>query len=182
MKTRTTRRALLVAAALVIAVATPARAQGTGMEIGTSLVGLAVNWGDHTQTSTTLGIPSAGFGLVNPGVYVSVFAGSHIAVEPQIGLVFRSAGGHSAHALTVAGQVDYLLKGSRASSPYVFGSAGLLSASGAGPTPKFFSAGAGYRKLVGDRLTMRIDGRVTHFTDGLGNALVFGVSLGGVFK
>jgi len=118
MTTRTTRRALLVAAALVIAVATPARAQVTGIEVGTSLISLMVNWGDHSQT-TTFGIPSGGFGIVNPGVYVSVFAGSHIAIEPQIGLVFISTGGHSAHTLNVAGRLDYFLKGSGESSPFV---------------------------------------------------------------
>ena len=74
MKTTT---ALLAAAALTIAIATPARAQGTGIELGTSLMGVTVNWGENNTTTTTFGIPSGGFGLVNPGVYLSVFSLIH---------------------------------------------------------------------------------------------------------
>jgi hypothetical protein len=67
------------------------------------------------------------------------------------------------------------------SSPFVFGSVGLLSVTDASETPVSFSGGAGYRKLLGERLAIRFDGRFTHFTQGMGNSVSFAVSLGGVF-
>jgi hypothetical protein len=179
MKSARLVKIFVVAAVLVTAPAAPARAQVSGLELGTSLVSLMINTND--STTTTFGVPSGGFGIVNPGAYLSVFVGPRIAVEPQIGLLLMSGGGHSAHALNLAGQVDYFFNGSDLNSPYAFGSVGVLSTTGAGVTPVSVSGGAGYRKLLGDRLTLRFDGRFTHYTQGLGNAVAFTASLGGMF-
>lgn len=179
MRKATTVRGLLVAVALVILFVPAAHAQIAGVEVGTSVTSLMIGLGD--QSTTTFGMPSGGFGVINPGLYASLFLTPRIAIEPQIGLIVTSGNGNSAHVLNLAGQADYFLKGTGGNSPFVFGSLGLLSVSDADTTPISVSGGAGYRKLLGDRLSVRIDGRVTHFTDGLGNALSFTVSLGGIF-
>lgn len=175
-----TVKILLVAAALVVALAAPARAQVSALEVGTSLMSLMIHTND--STTTTFGLPSGGFGIVNPGLYLSLFMGPRLAIEPQIGLIVASGGGHSTHILNLAGQVDYFLKDSGVSSPFVFGSVGLLSVSDGGGTPVSVSGGAGYRKLLGERLSARFDGRFTHFTQGMGNSVSFSVSLGGIFN
>ncbi len=177
---RTGFRVLLVTVALLAVVAAPARAQVRGVEIGTSLMSLTINTDD--TTATTFGVPSGGFGIVNPGLYMSVFMGPRFAIEPQIGLVLATSGGFSTHVLNLAGQADYFFKGSRASSPFVFGSVGLLSVSHAITTPVSFGGGVGYRKVFGERLAIRFDGRVTHYTKNYGNVVAFSVSLGGVFR
>ncbi len=179
MKGRIAQKAFVAAAALVVLVAAPARAQ-SGVEVGTSLVSLMVNW-DQIHTTTTFGIPSAGLATLSPGLYVSLFAGKHLAIEPQIGLIVISSRGNSEHFLNFAGQADYFLRNSETSSPFVFGNVGVISGFYSTGTPKYFSGGIGYRKLVGDRISIRFDGLITHFTDRLGNAVVIGVSLGGVF-
>ena len=173
-------RVLLVAAALTFAVAQPARAQDRGVEIGTSLASLMVGFGDG-GTGTILGIPSGGFGILSPSLYASIFVAPKISIEPQVGLIVISSDGETAHLASVAGQVNYFLRGTRESSPYVFGSVGFFSATGAESNPTSVSGGAGYRMALGDRLTMRADGRITHFTEGGGNAFALTISLGGVF-
>ncbi len=179
MKTARTVRVLLAAAALVVAVAAPARAQVSAIEVGTSVMSLIIHTND--TTTTTFGVPSAGFGIVNPGLYVSAFVGPRLAIEPQMGLLLTSGGGNSAHVLNLAGQVDYFLKSSDVASPFVFGSVGVLSTTGASETPVSIGGGAGYRKLFGERLAMRVDGRFTHYPKGMGNVVAFTVSLGGIF-
>jgi hypothetical protein len=172
-------RVLLAAAILTFAVAQPVRAQDRGVEIGTSLASLMVGFGDGT--GTVLGIPSGGFGIFNPGLFVSIFIAPRISVEPQVGLIVISSEGETAHLASVAGQVNYFFRGTRESSPYVFGSVGFFSATGGESNPASVSGGAGYRMALGDRLTVRADGRITHFTEGGGNAFTMTVSLGGVF-
>ncbi len=183
MRIRMIGRALVGAAVLVIAFAPPARAQVAEVEVGASLLNFSINWGGNsTSKTTTLGIPGGtGFNIGNPGLYGSVFFGSKVAVEPQLGLIVISSGGTTQHFLSVAGQVDYFLNGSRDNSPFVFGSVGVINTSGNGPSPKSFSGGAGYRMLFGDRLAVRVDGRIMHLTDEFGNAVVFAVSFGGLF-
>jgi hypothetical protein len=172
-------RTLLIAGVLVGLTATPARANGPKVELGTSLASVIVTV--TGGSSVTFGVPSGGFGIVNPGLYISIFTGPHVSIEPQVGLIAVSGGGASAHVLNMAGQLNYFLRDAKGSSPYVFGSMGALSVTGAGTTPLAVSAGVGFRARVGDRLTMRIDGRYEHFTKGGGNAIAFTVSLGGVF-
>jgi hypothetical protein len=176
MTTMRSIRALLMAAVLVGAAAVPARAQG--FEVGTSLASVIVTMSD--PSTITFGVPSGGFGLINPGLYVSFFTGPRIAIEPQIGLIAASGGGSSAHVLNLAGQVNCFLRDGQGNSPYVFGSVGVIEATGAG-TPTSVSAGVGYRTALAQRLAMRVDGRYLHFTDGGGHALSFTISLGGIF-
>ena len=45
-----------------------------------------------------------------------------------------------------------------------FGNAGLVDVSGSDYTPKSVGVGIGYRKVAGDMLTLRIDGRFTYLT------------------
>jgi len=173
-------KVLLIAASLVMGIAAPARAQAPAAEIGTSLMSLMVGFGNDSL-GTTFGVPSGGFGIVNPGLYLSAFAGPKVAIEPQVGLIVLSSEGETAHFLNLGAQVDYFIKGTRESSPYVFGGVGLVHISHVDETPKSFGAGVGYRAVLGDRLTMRVDGRFTHYTNGGSNAIAITLSLGGLF-
>lgn len=178
MKTLRTRNPLLGVVFVALTAAT-AHAQRPTAELGASLAGVTIGLGDNR--GSTFGIPSSGFGILSPGVYVSIFAGPNVAVEPQIGFLWASSGGHSEHLLNFVGQVDYFFSGTDVSSPYVFGAAGVINTSGSGPSPKSVSAGLGYRAPVGGRLAFRVDGRWAHLTDGGGNSVVFTVSIGGLF-
>jgi hypothetical protein len=163
---------------LVAATASYSQAQPK-LEVGASLASAIVGTGDNG--GSTFGIPSAGFGLINPGAYASVFVGSHFAVEPQIGFMWFSGDGDSGHFLNFTGQADYFVSGISQPSPFVFVAAGVVSISGAGTTPKTVGAGAGYRIRVGDRLVFRLDGRFTHVTENAGDQVTFTLSIGGVF-
>jgi hypothetical protein len=167
----------------VLAAGYPAAAQGTGrrVEVGASLVNLMIVVPEEGDKSVLFGIPSGTFGLLSPSVYGAFFVTPRLAVEPQVGLLLISTGGNTNHVVNLAGQVDYFLDGSAVSSPYVFGSAGLVVISNSDATPKQFGGGAGYRMRFGDRLVLRIDGRYTHFTAGEGNAVGFNLALGGLF-
>ncbi len=151
-------------------------------EIGASLVSATVDL-DEDGVST-IGVPSGGFGLVNPGVFASFFLTNHVAIEPQLGFIWVSNDGDSEHILNFAGQVDYFIRGTREASPYVFGSAGVVNISDSDYTPKSYGFGGGYRIPVGDRLTFRVDGRYTRFTSEFGDdddMLAFTLSIGGIF-
>jgi hypothetical protein len=137
--------------------------------------------GTGDNNGSTFGIPSAGFGLINPGAYASVFVGSHFAVEPQIGFMWFSGDGDSGHFLNFSGQADYFVSGTSKPSAFIFGAAGVVDISGAGVTPKTVGAGAGVRMPVGDRLAFRLEGRFTHLTEDAGDQVAFTLSIGGVF-
>lgn len=173
-------QAALVMLVTMLATAPPVLAQPK-VEVGGTLASLVVGL-DDDDNDTIIGIPSATFGIFNPGVYASFFLGDHAAVEPQIGLLWASSGGHSNHVLTAAAQFDYFIAGTEVRSPYVFVAGGITDTSGSSETPKSIAAGAGFRLPVGDRLTFRLDGRYLHFTDEGGNALAFGLSIGGIFE
>ena len=153
------------------------RAAEQKVEIGAALTTVMVGIGDNDVT--IFGVPSGELEFFNPSVYASFFVGSYLAIEPQLGVQVVSSNGHTEHAANLTGQVDYFVLGSEKSSPYVFGGAGVFDASGTSVTPKTFSAGAGYRVPVGDRLAFRFDGHVTHLTEGGGNVIFFAVSIGG---
>jgi hypothetical protein len=176
--TRWTRTALF-ALGIAAAAAGPAVAQPK-VEIGSSLAGAVIGIGDDNDVST-FGIPSAGFGLVTPGVYASLFLGSHFALEPQIGLIWISSDGESDHVLNFSGQANYYFRGLDVPSLYVFAAGGILDSSGDGDSPKTVGGGLGVRMPVGDRLTFRLDGRYLHLTDDGGDQVAFTLSIGGVF-
>ena len=177
-----TRLRLVGLSLAVLAVAYPAAAQDTGrVEVGASLVNLMIVFPEQGDKSVLFGIPSGSYGLLSPSVYAAIFATPRVAIEPQAGLLLVSTGGTTNHVVNIAGQVDYFLNGSAVSSPYAFGTVGLVMISNSDTTPKQFGGGAGYRLRLGDRLALRIDGRYTHFTDGEGNALGFNFSLSGIF-
>jgi len=177
MKTNTMFATAVGAITMVVMTAAPARAAGPDVEVGATLVSTTISL--ESDNVSLIGIPSSGFGVMNPGVYASFFVGP-VAIEPQVGLNWVHYDGHSDHIVNATGQVAYFIgKGTR--TPYVFASAGLLEVSGSDTTPKAYGAGGGYRFRVGDRLAFRADGRYLHYTDGGGDALVFGLSIGGVF-
>lgn len=168
-----------VIAACLISAATQAAAQSR-VEFGASVLNLTTGVGND-RDSTVLGVGTGGFGLLNPGVYASVFLGRHVAVSPQLGFLWAKTGETSFHIANVTGQLDYFTRGADRSSPFIFGSAGILESSLDRTTPKVVGAGAGYRARVGDRLTVRLDGRFSHATQGGGNSVGVAVSLGGLF-
>jgi hypothetical protein len=165
-------------AAVIVSMPSVAAAQPQ-FEVGANLTSVTVGLGDND--TTVWGVPSSSFGLLNPGVYGSIFVGPYVAVEPQLGLIWASTNGDSSHVLNFTGQLDYFLAGTEGSSPYVFGALGVFDASDSDQNPKSVGGGIGYRMPVGDRLAFRVDARYTHFTDDGGNALAFGLSIGGVF-
>ena len=152
-------------------------------EIGASLVSSVIELGDDGVS--TLGIPSGGFGILNPGMYASLFVGTHVAIEPQVGFHWASFDGESEHILNFVGQFDYFVRGTSERSPYLFATAGVVNVSDADYTPKSVGFGAGYRIPLGDRLTLRVDGRYTHFTGEFegdeSDVLAFTFSIGGIF-
>lgn len=176
MKTRFALPLLLVVA--LVAVPSTALAQPK-VEVGGTLASVMVSL--EGENTTIVGVPSASFGLFNPGVYASLFVGSYVSVEPQVGFLWVSSEGESEHLLSAAAQFNYFFAGTTRPSPYAFVSGGILDGSGSSENPKSVTAGAGYRIPVGDRLTFRVDGRYIHFTDDGGNAVAFALSIGGVF-
>jgi hypothetical protein len=159
--------------------AMPAQAQDQPkFEVGTSLANITVGLGDNDFTS--LGMPSGAFGLLSPGVYGSIFATPKVAIEPQVGLVVITGNGNTNHLLNLGGQVSYFTRGGAVSSPYIFGALGIISASDSDAITSV-GAGAGYRIRAGDRVTLRMDGRLTRFSDGGGSSLSFTFSIGGLF-
>jgi hypothetical protein len=182
MTTRKSAGVLLLAAALMAA---PSAAQAQpSAEIGASLMSATFGLGDDDLT--TFGVPSGGFGILNPGVYASFFIGSYVAVEPQLSFSWVSEGDESEYLLNFAGQFDYFFGGTEVPSPYVFGAAGLLKISDNDYTPKSFGFGGGYRMPVGDRLSFRIDGRWVRYTSEFEfeddhDTLAFTLSIGGIF-
>jgi hypothetical protein len=176
---------IAIATAMVLtAAAAPAHAQAQApaqseakIEVGASLANLTIGLGDNDFT--TFGVPSSFFGLLSPGVYASFFAAPKISIDARVGLIVISGGGDTDHLLNVGGQVNYFTRGTGVSSPYVFGEVGLLDVSD--DSTVTFGGGGGYRFVLGDRLTLRADGRLTHYSDGGGNSLSFTLSLGGLF-
>jgi hypothetical protein len=174
-------RILLIAGAAVMLTVSSARAQDPKVEIGASLASLNFGIGEDNDV-TTFGVPSGGFGFQNPGVFVSFFVGPRVAIEPQIGLFVASQGGDAFHTVSIAGQLDYFLRGTQVNSPYFFGGVGTIAASGEDDNPVSVSGGAGYRMRVGNTLTFRFEGRLTHVTQDRGDVVSFGVSIGGLLK
>jgi hypothetical protein len=168
----------LMGAVLIAVSVAPARAADPTLEIGASLVTATV--GQGKDSGSVFGVPSGGFGGINPGVYASIFVNKRVAIEPQLGFVWVTGQGHSAHVLNFGGQLNLFLREADGDSPYVFGGAGLIDTSDGSITPKFASVGGGYRIRAGGRLTFRLDGRFAHYTDGVGNTLIFGLSIGGL--
>lgn len=150
------------------------------VEVGASLFNVTTDVGDD-QNTTVLGIGSGGFGLSNPSVYGSFFLGRRVALSPHVGLLWGKSGESSFHFVNLAAQLEYFTRGSDRSSPYVFGTAGVVEVSQSSRTPKSVGGGVGYRARVGDRLTVRVDGRFTRFTEGGDNTVGLAVSLGGLF-
>jgi hypothetical protein len=182
MRTKTLMAGGAIAASLMAAVA-PASAQSSkGVELGASLMNLSVVKPDGGRSTQTLfGMPSGMLGISGPGVYATFFVSQHIGIEPQAALWFRSVGANSSHVVNIAGQLDYFTAGHAESSPFIFASVGVIDFSDAPTNPKTVGAGLGYRKRMGGRLCIRVDGRYNHLTDDGGNMFAFNVSIGGLF-
>lgn len=180
MKARSTLLILALSAAVSLSVAPAASAQPK-VEVGGSLASVVVGL-DDDDDATVVGIPSASFGLLNPGVFGSFFLGDKAAFEPQIGLIWVSSGGESEHVLSLGAQFDFFFKDTTSTSPYAFAGGGITEFSDSSESAKSVAVGGGLRIPAGDRLVFRLDGRYIHFTDDGGNALAFGLSIGGVLK
>jgi hypothetical protein len=168
----------LAAVVLVAGFSAPALAQ---VEVGASLVGVSFLKEDGGGTVTAIGSPTASLvGLFTPGTYVTVFFTPHLAAEGTVGFLSLSSEGDSVHVVTAGGQIDWFMKGERASSPYIFGGVGVMHATDSGAV-ETYSAGGGYRVKFGDRLAMRLQGRYTRVGSDGGNVFDFSVSIGGLF-
>ena len=174
-------RILLMAGVVWMSTGSMAHAADAKVEIGGALVSATFRFGDEFERLSSFGIPSSGFGFFQPAVYAAVFLGPRVAIEPRVAFVWSRVSGRSSHALNLSGQLDYFIAGTSKASPYVFGAAGLVDVSGSRSTMQTVSGGVGYRVPLGDRLTMRIDGRMTHISDDQGNSVDISLSLGGLF-
>ena len=168
---------VVLALALVVGVSAPAAAQ---IEVGASLIGATVFQQTGSDTTTVIGVPTGSFGLLTPGVYVSWFLSKSVAAEGTVGLLYLSQTGDSAHLVNASGQVAWFVKGEAKSSPYIFGSVGVIHVTDSGADATY-GVGGGYRFKLGDRLTMRLQGRYTRVQDEEANVFDFGVSIGGLF-
>ena len=166
----------ILALVVLTAFAAPAMAQ---VEVGANLFSLSVLKATGSESTTFVGVPSSSFGFT-PGVYVAVPLASKLAVEGNFGLLMISSGGDTEHFASFGGQLDFLFSGDKKSSFYVFGGGGGIN--GAGESAGTLSAGAGYRMLHGERVTMRFFGRYTYIAQDEGaNMFDFGVTIGGIF-
>ena len=161
---------------VLTAFAAPAMAQ---VEVGANLFNISVIKATGGESTTFVGVPSSSFGFT-PGVYVAVPITSKLAVEGNVGLFLISSGGDSEHFASFGGQLDFLFSGDKKSSFYVFGGGGGIN--GAGESAGTVSAGAGYRMLHAERVTVRFFGRYTYIAQDEGaNMFDFGVTIGGIF-
>lgn len=181
MTIRTGSFAASVLAGVLLLGASSATAQPR-VEIGTSIAGAIVGLGDDNDF-TSVGVPTAGLGIINSGIYGSIFFGSKFAIEPRAGFLWISSEGESDHLLNLSGQVDYFLSGVERPSLFLFGGAGFLDSSGDDDAPKTLFAGVGYRVPVGDALAVRLDGQFMRVSqnDVSDNQILLTLSLGGVF-
>jgi hypothetical protein len=172
---------LCLAAALMLAAA-PAHAQQR-FELGASVINLSFIVDDSDDNVVVLGVPNVGFGLMNPGVYASIFAGTRVSVEPQLSLTWLRGDGESTHLINAAIQANYFPRGSERTSPYVFATVGGFFVDDAPTTPVTFGGGIGYRWRLGDRLVMRLDGRYLRISDDDfdSNSVAVTLWLGGLF-
>ena len=161
-----------LALVLLTALAAPAMAQ---VEVGASLFSVSMLKPTGSETTTFIGAPSSSFGFT-PGVYVAIPVAAKLAVEGNAGLIFVSSGGDSEHFATYGAQLDFLFAGHKSSSFYVFGGAGGIN--GAGESAGTVSAGAGYRLVHAERVTVRFFGRYTYIWQDEGaNMFDFGVTI-----
>jgi hypothetical protein len=173
-------RVLALVSVCLFALPVPKTSAQPVAEIGSSLTSVMFH-SDKYSDSTMVGVPSATFGLIDPGVYGSFFLGPNAAIEPRVGLLWASSSGHSDHVVSAAVQFDYFVAGTAKRSPFVFAGGGISDTSGSSVNPKSVSAGGGMRLPAGDRLVFRLDARYTHFTDNGGNSFTVGFAIGGVF-
>ena len=166
---------ITMAVALILGVASSAQAQAV-VEVGASLGNATIELGDNG--STTVAAPS--LGPLSTGLYFSIFAGQKVSIEPRFGLFFASSDGDDFHLLNAAGQFNLFFKGRDTSSPYIFGTAGLISETDEDIVTTF-GGGLGYRIVAGDRLALRLSGEYTHIGTWDEDLLTFTVSLGGLF-
>jgi hypothetical protein len=115
MKVRTCLLIATMAAALTVGFPGRAVAQPKA-EVGGALASLIVGLDDDNDV-TVFGVPSATFGIFNPGVYASFFIGTRAAVEPQLGLIVVSGSGDTMHILSASAHFDYFFSGIEATSP-----------------------------------------------------------------
>jgi hypothetical protein len=175
---------VVIVLALVALVPCAVNAAEAEREFGVGIAGLTHIFGGGSS-GTALGVPNP-VTTVTPTVYATFFTDSRLAFEPQLGFAFLTSDGSSMHTLSLAGQVDYLLKESVKKTPYVFGRAWLVNAGGDGDSATRFAlgAGAGYRYLLGGRGVIRPELRFDHMFPKNGsssNFLTAAVSMGLTF-
>ena len=172
-------RSLSVAFALSVG-AVPALAQDNQrVEVGSSITSVIVMFPEHGSHSTLLGVPTAGFGLVNPSVFASIFVHPQVSIEPEVGLMVMSGGGHTDHWVNFFGNLNYFVGDTKKSTPFIFAGGGVIDMTDE-KAIKAIDGGAGYRFRLGDRLTFRLDGRYTHFFESNGNMVSFTLAIGGL--
>ncbi len=147
--------AVLLAAILLMSPAALAQEE-TKVEVGTTL-GLTLAIPDDGDTEVFAGIPGGGTFVGQPSIYVTVFAGPSLMIEPQIYFIWNSA----VEDALISGmiQVGYLLKPDAMASPYVAAHVGGLFITGDGSDSGAAGVAAGYRVGISEGAAFRVEGK-----------------------
>lgn len=138
----------LAAVTMLVAAAGPLSAQARDKEIRLDFLGLETSSGNTVMTA---GFP----GSLAFGIYMN----QHIAIEPQIGLAFRSGNGFSGSVLSAGLFVPYYFKGDTGRSGF-FLSPGLSVSKGfgdfAGNSQTDYGVDLGLKMTHRERVSTRI--------------------------
>lgn len=148
------RTTIIVLTAL--AVASPAMAQTTKLEIGTH-VGATVGFGSGSA-SWSAGVPAPGTSipLAWPAMYATVFATPHLMVEPQVGFGWNDDLGEATFTGVLG--LGWLASPTTAASPYFGVNGGWTTWYGEAKSG-LVGGQIGIRTLVKQVLSVRLEGR-----------------------
>ncbi len=174
--------------ALTLLISTAAHAQEKPlMEIGTNLGATILS--EEGSSFTRGGAPAQGI-LGQPMIYVSLFAGERIFIEPVIALMFTSGEGYSSSDIGFGMHFGYLFSGASANSAFVAANFASQSTSVEYSREYYdvdnsnsdigFGGSIGYRLLIGGSVGLRIEGGYRRWSDSELNEYTIGVGIGGI--
>lgn len=147
-------RAVSFLLALVVASGSIQAQQQPRVELGTTL-GATISIPDGGDAEVFIGAPAGGtlFGL--PSFYLTVFPSPAFMLEPQVYFAYSSATESAVFSGIV--QLGYLLNAAAPGSGYLAVHGGVFATEGLNSGA--VGAGIGYRRLVRDVLTVRMEAR-----------------------
>lgn len=180
---RLSRKVNGIALFLTLAIALPAIGQQKpSVELGGQILGVTTLL-ESGERLTVIGLPGAGL-TGQSMLYASFFPSEALIVEPEFSFWSLSSDGETLSVLSLTGQLAYLFNGAARSSPYVSGHASVLRLSGDGDSDSTTGAGAGlgFRGIVRQYFSFRIEGRYRRWFDSDTNELSLLLTFGGIFQ